>query len=49
MALELDPVCVATLQNNRGWPVIMKDIADVTTRQLLLKAGLKRGEADVLI
>jgi DNA (cytosine-5)-methyltransferase 1 len=49
VAVELDPMCVKTLESNRSWPVIMKDIADVTTRQLLSKAGLKRGEADVLI
>jgi DNA (cytosine-5)-methyltransferase 1 len=50
VALEIDARCCETLeQNGRGWPIINEDIAQVTTKRLLSKAGLKRREADVLI
>lgn len=49
VALELDPRCCQTLRSNRSWPVIQKDIATVPTSELLAAAGLKVGEADVLI
>lgn len=49
VALELDPRCVETLRANRGWPVIDRDITEVTTDEILSKAGLDPEEADVLI
>ncbi|SEP22584.1 DNA (cytosine-5)-methyltransferase 1 [Methylobacterium sp. UNC300MFChir4.1] len=49
VALELDARCVETLRANRPWPVIERDIAKVTTKELLRTGGLKPGQADVLI
>jgi DNA (cytosine-5)-methyltransferase 1 len=49
VALEIDNRCCATLRRNRPWPLIERDIAAVPTRELLEVAGLKAGEADVLI
>lgn len=48
-ALEIDPRCCETLRRNRNWPVIDRDIAAVTTDELLAVAGLSTGDADVLI
>ncbi|MCX8255567.1 Modification methylase SacI [Beijerinckiaceae bacterium RH AL1] len=49
VALELDARCVETLKANRDWPVVGADIASVTTRSLLARGRIKRGEADVLV
>jgi DNA (cytosine-5)-methyltransferase 1 len=49
VAVELDAVCCRTLRLNRRWPVIERDIHEVTSEELLRAAGLKEGEADVLI
>lgn len=49
VALEIDARCCETLRRNRKWPLIDRDIAEVPTANLLAVAGLKPGEADVLI
>jgi len=49
VAIDYDPAAVATLRHNRSWPVIDRDIHEVTTRELLATAGLEVGEADALI
>lgn len=49
VALEMDKRCCETLRRNRNWPIIEKNLADVPTVELLDVAGLKPGEADVLI
>lgn len=49
VALEIDSRCCDTLRHNRRWPVIDRDIASVSTKELLSIAGLEIGEADVLI
>ncbi len=49
VALEFDHDCCETLRANRRWPVIERDVFDVTTVELLATAGLKRGEADLLV
>jgi len=49
IALEMDPEAVATLRRNRDWPVIDRDIHDVTSREILAAGGLREGEADVLV
>jgi DNA (cytosine-5)-methyltransferase 1 len=49
VALEMDRACCSSLRANRRWPVIEADVHDVTTSQILDTAGLRRGEADVLI
>ena len=49
VALEMDNRCAETLRANRAWPVIDRDILDVSTSELLAEGGLAVGEADVLI
>jgi DNA (cytosine-5)-methyltransferase 1 len=49
VALEMDEKCVDTLRENRRWPVICRDVNAVSTAEILAKAKLQRGEADVLI
>src|SRR5690606_4457240 len=49
VALEMDGRCVETLRANRAWPVIDRDILEVSTSELLAEGGLEVGEADVLI
>jgi DNA (cytosine-5)-methyltransferase 1 len=49
VALELDAACCRTVRLNRRWPLIEGDIHDVPSRSLLRAAGLRKGEADVLI
>ena len=49
VALEVDPACVETLHANRNWPVINKDIHDVTGHEVLKAGGLRRGEVDLVI
>lgn len=49
IALEIDDRCCATLRHNRAWPIIERDIAAVPTKELLDRAGLQPGQADMLI
>lgn len=49
VALEMEANCCRTLRDNRDWPVIESDIFPVTTDQILAKAHLRKGEADLLI
>ncbi|MGC2781872.1 MAG: DNA cytosine methyltransferase [Bradyrhizobium sp.] len=49
VAVEMDAVCCLTLRRNRDWPVIERDIHEVTSTELLRTAKLKPGQADVLI
>lgn len=49
VAVEMDNDCVATLRHNRDWPVIHRSIHEVSSSKLLMTAGLRVGEADVLI
>lgn len=49
VALEIDAQCCETLKRNRKWPVVNRDIDQVSTEELLDAAGLGVGEADVLI
>ena len=49
VAVEMDPSCVLTLKKNRSWPVIAKDIHDVSAANILKAAGLRKSEADLLI
>ena len=48
-AIEMDTRCVETLRANRPWPVIARDVGEVSTEELLKAADLEVGEADVLI
>ena len=49
VAIEMDARCVETLRANRPWPVIARDVGQVSTEELLKAADLAVGEADVLI
>jgi DNA (cytosine-5)-methyltransferase 1 len=50
VALEFDQQCAETLRASRAeWPLIVDDIADVSTGHILQQAKLKVEEADVLI
>lgn len=49
VALEMAPAACRTIRLNRRWPVIEAKVQDVSSRTLLEHAGLKAGEADVLI
>ena len=49
VAVEMDPACCRTIRHNRRWPVIDKDIFEVSTKDILAAARLRRGEADLLI
>lgn len=49
VALELDKTACQTIRLNRKWEVIEDDINHVASKTLLVRAGLKAGEADILI
>ena len=49
VALELDAIACRTVRLNRRWPLIEGDIHDVSSETILKTAGLRPGEADVLI
>jgi DNA (cytosine-5)-methyltransferase 1 len=49
VAVEIDPDAVATLRHNRDWPVLDRDIHEISSADLLTTAGLAEGEADALI
>jgi DNA (cytosine-5)-methyltransferase 1 len=49
VAVEVDERCCATLRHNRSWKIIERDIAAVPTKELLDRAALQPGQADVLI
>jgi len=48
-AVEMDQDCIATLRANREWPTIHSSIHEVASVELLRRAGLEPGEADVLV
>lgn len=46
VAVEMEPNCCRTLRHNRPeWPVLEAPIAEVSSRQILKAAGLRKGEA----
>lgn len=49
VAVEMDPAAVDTLRHNRDWPVLARDIATVTSQEILAAGFLKAGDADALI
>src|SRR5437660_846642 len=49
VAIEWNHDSCETLRRNRSWPVIERDILKVPSSEILEVAGLKRGEADLLI
>ena len=49
IAVEMDAASCRTLRLNRHWPVIERDIHQVSSDEMLRTAMLRPGEADVLI
>lgn len=49
ICIELDKDCCRTVSRNRNWPIICNDIANVSSDEILSRAGLRIGEADVLV
>ena len=49
VAVEMDRDAVATLRHNRPWPVIDRDIHSISSKEILEVAGLRPGEAHLLI
>jgi DNA (cytosine-5)-methyltransferase 1 len=49
VAIEMDPVACRTIRLNRNWPVLEGDIHSFDSETILATAGLKVGEADILI
>src|SRR5207245_5420182 len=48
-AVEMDRNCCETLRANRRWPVIERDLLQLSTAELLTVAKLGVAEADLLI
>ena len=51
VAVEMDPDAVATIRHNRDWPLVPTEcsLGRGFKRNLLARAGLRQGDADVLI
>lgn len=49
VAVEMDPVACSTIRRNRDWPLLEGDIHSFSSDDILDTAGLKPGEADILI
>lgn len=49
LAVDVNADCCASLRASRGWAVLQEDLANVSTRDLLRRAGVRRRELDVLI
>jgi DNA (cytosine-5)-methyltransferase 1 len=49
VALEVDPVCCASLRASRPWPLLETDLLTTSTESLLSAGGLQAGCVDVLI
>lgn len=49
IAIELDKAACHTMRLNRKWPVVERDIHEVSSTEIMEIAGVGVGEADVLI
>src|SRR5690554_3200856 len=49
VAVEMDKWCCNTLRHNRNWPVIEDRVENVSSKLILDTAGLKKGEAGLLV
>lgn len=47
-AVEFNSRAAETLRQNRSWPVIVRDIEDVPTSEIISLAGLRSGEVDLV-
>lgn len=48
VCVEMDKDCIRTLENNRPWPIIPRDIATVSTAELLERGELRPREVDLV-
>jgi DNA (cytosine-5)-methyltransferase 1 len=48
VALEMEKACCQTVNSNRDWPLIDKDISEVSSGEILEKGGLRPGGAALL-
>ncbi len=49
LAIEMDNCAVSTLKHNKDWSVICRDVACVSSEEILAIGSLRAGEADALI
>ena len=49
VALEIDSDCCQTLRRSRSWPIIERDIVDVSTCELLGRAHARRCSDDLVL
>ena len=49
VAVEMDLDAVGSIEHNRPWPVIDRDIHDVPSSEILETASLRQGDAEALI
>lgn len=49
VAVELDATCCASIRLNRDWPILEGDVNTFTSLKIMQMAGLKKGDADILI
>lgn len=49
IAIDWDKAACHTMRLNRNWPVVERDIHDVSSAEIMETAGVNVGEADVLI
>jgi DNA (cytosine-5)-methyltransferase 1 len=49
VALDLDHDSCQTIRHNRDWPVIERDLLEVSAEEILETANLEKGEADMVI
>jgi DNA (cytosine-5)-methyltransferase 1 len=49
VAVEIDPIACRTIRLNRKWRVLEGNIHEISSQRILHAAGLRPGEADVLI
>jgi len=49
VAVEMDATACETLRLNRAWPVIERDLLQVSSDEILDTAGLKRGDPSLLV
>lgn len=49
VVMDLDHDCCQTLRRNRNWPVLEGSIVDIPSKRILAAAGLRKGEASLLV
>ncbi|PIE24501.1 MAG: DNA (cytosine-5-)-methyltransferase [Planctomycetota bacterium] len=49
VAIEMDSDAVATLRHNRDWPVLDRDIHEISSDEILSVAEMRQGDAHLLV